>query len=154
MSRFFPLLAVAAMLAVTPAGATTEIQSPTAQSATPIGVWMHANKRFQIEIAPCADRLCAKVVWLLKPNNAEGLPRTDVNNPDPALRARPVLGLEVLNGLRQTGADKWEDGNIYNPDDGSNYRAALSLDKDGNLKVRAYVLVSLLGKDLIWTRVK
>jgi len=32
------------------------------QTPTPVGVWMHDNRRIEIEIAPCADRLCAKIV--------------------------------------------------------------------------------------------
>ncbi|MDH3234085.1 MAG: DUF2147 domain-containing protein, partial [Alphaproteobacteria bacterium] len=34
-----------------------------AQSPTPVGVWLHPNKRIQVEIAPCGERLCGKMVW-------------------------------------------------------------------------------------------
>lgn len=125
-----------------------------AQSPTPAGVWLHDNKRIQIEIAPCGDRLCAKLVWFRWPNDAQGLPLVDLKNPDPALRKRPLLGLTVLRGLRRTGENTWEGGTIYNPDDGTEYSASMSIQNDSTLRVRAYVLLPLIGHTFIWTRVR
>ena len=128
--------------------------SAGAQSPTPVGVWLHVNKRIQVEIAPCGDRLCGKMIWFRWPNDAQGLPLVDLKNADPALRTRPLLGLTILYGLRRTGERTWEEGRIYNPDDGTDYRALMSIQDDGTLRVRAYVLVPLLGKTFIWTRVR
>lgn len=125
-----------------------------AQNPTPAGLWLHANGRIQLEIAPCGDLLCGKLVWFRWPNDAQGLPLVDLKNPDPALRARPLLGLTVLSGLRPTDEGTWEDGKIYNPDDGKSYQALMSLDDNGTMRVRAYVVLPLLGKTLIWTRVR
>jgi len=125
-----------------------------AQSPTPVGVWLHDNKRIQIEIAPCGEFLCATIVWFKWPNDAQGLPLVDVKNADPALRGRPLLGLTVLYGLHWTSDNAWEDGYIYNPDDGENYRASMSIQGDGSLRIRAYLLIPLFGHTLIWTRVR
>ncbi|HEV2561665.1 MAG TPA: DUF2147 domain-containing protein [Rhizomicrobium sp.] len=114
---------------------------------------MHDNKRIQIEIAPCGALLCGKLVWFKWPNGLDGLPLVDLKNQDPALRSRPLLGLTVLYGLHRTGANTWEEGRIYNPDDGVNYRAQMSIGSDGTLRVRAYVLLPIFGKTMIWTRV-
>jgi uncharacterized protein (DUF2147 family) len=124
-----------------------------AQNPTPVGVWLHPDKRIEIEIAPCGDRLCAKIVWFKRPNGDDGLPRADVRNKDPALRTRPLLGLNVLQGLRAAGENNWEDGEVYNPNDGENYRTRMSIEGDGNLRIRAFVLLPLLGHTLIWTPV-
>ncbi len=134
-----------ALLSATPAAA---------QSSTPAGVWLHANQRIKIEIAPCGDQLCGKLVWFKRPNDTEGKPLVDFRNVNPALRTRPLLGLTILQGLRRTGARMWEDGRIYNPDDGKNYRALMSIRNDGALRVRAYVLTPILGKTQIWTRIR
>lgn len=123
------------------------------QAPTPVGVWLHDNKRIKIEIAPCGERLCATLVWFKWPNDEQGLPLVDLKNPDPALRKRPLLGLTVLSGLRRTGENTWGDGKIYNPDDGGNYKASMSIAADGTLRIRAYVLIPLFGHTLIWTRV-
>jgi uncharacterized protein (DUF2147 family) len=117
-------------------------------------VWLHANRRVQVEIAPCGDRLCWKIVWFKWPNDLQGLPLLDLKNPDPALRTRPLMGPTILSGLRRTGEGTWEDGYIYNPEDGAAYRARMSIQADGSLRVRAYVLVPLFGETLIWTRVR
>jgi uncharacterized protein (DUF2147 family) len=137
-------LLIPALLAVT---------SAVAQSPTPTGVWLHDNKRIQIEIAPCADKLCGRLVWFKWPNDEQGLPLVDLKNPDPALRKRPLLGLTILEGLHRTGENTWEDGKVYDPDDGEYYSASMTISDDGTLRVRAYVLLPLFGKTFIWTRV-
>ena len=123
-------------------------------SPTPIGVWLHANKRIQVEILPCADRLCGRIVWFRWPNDAQGLPLVDLKNPDPALRQRPLLGLTVLKGLRRIGEHTWEDGEIYNPINGRDYQATMSIKSYNTLRVRAYVLIPMFGETQIWTRVQ
>ena len=125
-----------------------------AQSATPSGVWLHANGRIRVEIVSCGDRLCGRLVWFKWPNDLAGLPLVDVKNADPRMRARPLLGLTVVQDLRRTGENTWGDGRIYNPDDGVDYRATMSIQADGTLHVRAYVLIPLLGKTFVWTRVR
>jgi uncharacterized protein (DUF2147 family) len=138
-----PLVAV--LLATTPTGA---------QGQTPFGVWLHANQRLRVAIAPCGDRLCGKIIWFKWPNDAQGLPLVDLKNPQPSLRKRPLLGMTVLRGLRRAGENRWTDGRIYNPDDGADYRAQMSIQEDGTLRVRAYALLPALGKTFIWTRVR
>ena len=149
MLRFLKLsfaMGLAAIaLAATPVGA---------QNSTPVGIWLHDNKRIELEITPCGEKLCGKLVWFKWPNDAQGLPLVDLNNPDAALRARPLLGLPVLNGLRRTGTNTWEDGSIYNPDDGATYIASMLMQGDGSLQVRAYVLMPMLGKTFVWTRLR
>jgi uncharacterized protein (DUF2147 family) len=162
MTQFrFAFLLISTLLAAAPAGAQSlapaGAQSPAqvgGQSPTPVGVWLHDNKRIEIEIASCGDRLCGKLVWFRWPNDAQGLPLVDLKNPDPALRTRPLLGLTILAGLRRTGDNTWEEGKIYDPDDGSYYSATMSINGDGTLRLRAYVLLPLFGKTLIWTRVR
>ncbi len=128
--------------------------SAAAQSLTPVGVWLDASRRVEIEISPCDDQLCGKIVWFRWPNNAQGLPLIDLKNPDPALRTRPLLGLTILQGLQRTGENTWAGGKIYNPDDGTNYEVRMSIQDDGTLRVRAYVLFPLFGETDIWTRVE
>lgn len=122
------------------------------ESQTPIGVWLFPNNRFAVAIDQCGDRLCGKVSWLKAPCDARGAPRVDNQNPDTTLRSRPLLGLTVLTGLRRTADGGWEDGDIYNPDDGSHYVATLTMNENGTLRVRAYVGIPMLGKTLTLTR--
>ena len=130
------------------------VASPAvAQDRSPVGVWLHANERIRVEISPCNAGLCGEIVWFRWPNDDAGLPLVDLKNRDPALRNRPLLGLRVIEGLRPDGKGKWVGGRIYNPDDGRDYRADLTVGADGILRVRAYVLLPILGKTLLWTKV-
>ena len=133
------------ILDASPAAAS---QPPQTKSVTPIGTWLFQNRRFAIQIDPCGDRLCAKVSWLQAPTDAHGLPRVDSKNPNSNLRSRLVLGLTILNGLRQTSSRKWDGGEIYNPDDGNHYQATMSLNDDGTLGVRAFRGIALFGTTL------
>lgn len=128
--------------------------SAGSDSPTPVGIWLHANKLIQVEITPCADQLCGRIAWFKWPNDAQGLPLVDLKNPDPALRKRPLLGLTILRGLRRTGERTWEDGEIYNPINGRNYQATMSIKSNNTLRVRAYMLVPMFGETQIWTRVR
>ena len=136
---------LAALLVATPAGA---------QCLTPVGVWLHDNKRIEIEIAPCGDKLCGKLVWLKSPDDTQGQPLVDAKNPVATLQTRPLLGLTVLDSLHRTGECTWDGGNIYDPDDGAAYTASMSVLEDGALEVHAYLLVPVFGKSFIWTRMR
>ncbi|MCT8970555.1 DUF2147 domain-containing protein [Microbaculum marinisediminis] len=140
----FAYAVLIALLCTTAAGA---------ESQTPVGTWLHANRRIQVEIYPCGNVLCGRIVWFKWPNDAQGVPLVDLKNRNPALRSRPLLGLTVLRGLRRAGQNTWTDGRIYNPDDGVDYQAEMSMRDDNTLRLRAYVLLRTLGKTLIWTRV-
>jgi uncharacterized protein (DUF2147 family) len=126
----------------------------SAQGPSPVGVWMHQNQRIQVEITPCGAQLCGRIVWLKNPKDVAGEPLDDEHNPRAALRSRPVLGMTVLQGVRQAGNNEWVGGKIYNPDDGKTYDANLSMQQDGSLRVRAYVATTILGKTEIWKRVR
>jgi uncharacterized protein (DUF2147 family) len=128
--------------------------SIAAGNETPVGVWLHANKRIRVQIFPCGDRLCGKIIWFRWPNDAHGLPLVDLKNRNPALRSRPLLGLTVLRDLRHTGENIWTSGRIYNPDDGGDYAAQMAIQDDHTLRVRAYVRLLVLGKTQIWSRVR
>ncbi len=66
---------------------------------------------------------------------------------------QPLLGLEILRGLRPDGAGGWSGGTIVDPDTGNIYSATAKLDGGGGkLIVRGYLLISLLGRNQIWLR--
>ena len=65
-----------------------------------------------------------------------------------------LLGLTVLEGLSHAGENTWEGGRIYDPDNGVDYSASMSIQDDSTLRVRAYVLLPLFGQTFIWTRVR
>ena len=117
---------------------------------TPIGVW--ETGRSHVEIYRCGDMLCGRIVALDEPFDDAGRRRTDGNNPDPALRSRPLIGLDLIAGFAREGDNEWTGGTIYDPRNGKTYKCRMSLQEDGSLKVRGYVAIPLFGRTVIWTR--
>ena len=69
-------------------------------------------------------------------------------------KGKPVIGLEILTGLRKTG-DSYSGGQILDPDDGEIYRAEIKpKDQGSKLELRAYIGIPLLGRTQSWTREK
>jgi uncharacterized protein (DUF2147 family) len=91
--------------------------------------------------------LCGAIARILV--DKPGVPSTDVRNPDPALRSKPLVGLRILSGF--TGKDdRWDEGRIYDPQSGKSYRSKLRLNKDGSLNVSG--CIAFLCKTQSWTR--
>ena len=120
------------------------------------GVWFNQEKTAHVEIYknPQNSKLYGKIVWLKEPNDEKGNPKTDPENPNPALRKRSRLGMVMLTGFVADGKNYWTGGEIYNPKDGKTYSCNMTLQADGTLKLRGYMGISLIGKTQIWTRAK
>lgn len=122
-------------------------------AVTPLGRWYAEGGAAQVEIAPCGEALCGRVVWLRSPFDERGCLLTDRHNGDPQFHGRRVLGLEILRGLRRATDDSWDDGTIYDPGSGRLYRCAATLDGPNRLLLRGYLGIHLLGRTTTWLRV-
>lgn len=70
-----------------------------------------------------------------------------------ARRNQPVLGMQIIEGLKRAADDTYEQGSILDPDDGTTYRLKITvLDKGTKLDVRGYVGISLFGRSQTWPR--
>lgn len=123
-----------------------------ARAETPEGLWYTDSSH--VEIYACGDLLCGRIQALDEPTDEEGKPKTDGNNPDPALRERPIIGMDLISGFSRKSETVWDGGTIYDPRDGKTYQCRMTLQKDGTLKVRGYVGLALFGKTVVWTRVR
>lgn len=101
-----------------------------------------------------------KIGWLSQPDYPAsegpqwaGKPKVDRNNPDPSLRARPIIGLQILRSFTYDGGGVWSGGTIYDPKKGKTYRCKITLRPDGTLFVRGYIGFSWLGRTTVWTPV-
>src|SRR3546814_20312380 len=76
-----------------------------AAAAAPVeGDWLTADRNAVVRIAPCGASLCGVVLRVLA--KGPSVPRTDVHNPDPALRSRPLVGLPVLTGFSRDRSEE------------------------------------------------
>ena len=88
-------LSLAAPMAIAPALA-----------ADAMGTWYTADKDSQVRITNCGGALCGALVWLKEPNDpATGRPKTDKNNADASKRNRPLLGVQIVFGMRPSGPE-------------------------------------------------
>ena len=122
-------------------------------SSDPVfGFWLIENQRSIIEIVPCGDSACGKIVWLKEPLGDDGQPKTDSLNSDDDLRGRALCGMEMINKFHSDDSGAWSGGSIYSPREGKTYSASMKLRDDSTLKLRGYVLLPLFGKTQVWTR--
>ncbi len=114
-----------------------------------LGVWLTDGGDSRVEITRSGSTYSGKVVWLKEPER-NGQPLHDEKNADPALRARPLLGLEVLSGYRYAGDGTWKGGSVYAPRRGRSFPAELSIDRGGRLNLK--VKEGIFSKTTQWTR--
>ena len=84
-----------------------------ANAADPIaGRWVTEERDAVIDVGACGRSTCGRIARFLVPP-PDGADQRDVNNPDPELRRRRLLGLPVLSGFSEE-EDLWR-GRIYDP---------------------------------------
>ena len=122
------------------------------------GYWQTVGDSSKIEIYPCGEKICGKVAWLKHPNFMKaddgpiGTAKIDRKNPDPAMRNRPILGLQVIEGLTAAGNDSWEHGKCYDPESGNTYKCRIHLASPEKLEMRGYIGIPLFGRTYALTR--
>ena len=139
------------------------VSTASAQQGTVMGTWLSESGVAQIKIGPCPDAasgpICGFVVNLINPRGPDGAAvapeaATDYRNENPALRTRKVIGMPLIWGFKQAAQpNTFEDGKIYNGEDGKTYNANISLQPDGKLRLRGFVGTPMFGKTQLWTRV-
>jgi uncharacterized protein (DUF2147 family) len=149
-NKFFHILrnaVLATSLATSMAFAATE-----SVFADVVGTWRLSNGKVTVRVNYCGGKnICATIVGMAKPLNKEGKPKTDKDNPNPALRARPVIGLQVVSGMQPDGDNRWT-GTIYNADDGGTY-SATAIVEGNRLVIKACALGGLACKKRQFARV-
>ena len=113
------------------------------------GRWVTDGGKGIVTIAPCGSQMCGRTTAVL--DKSPNVPKTDVNNSDPRLRNRPLVGMPVLTGFIRSGS-VWRGGRAYDPRSGKSYRSTLALNPDGSLKVTGCVLV--ICRSQRWTRAR
>ena len=101
------------------------------------GLWLTADKGAVIEFKPCAERptaLCGLIVW-------------DKDAGTPA----DTCGVQIAQ-LERYENDAWRDGWVYDPRDKKKYKGVLRM-KSGDLHIRAFIGVEVLGQTEILQRV-
>ena len=127
------------------------------------GIWQ-TQELSEVTIALCPEGFCGTLSKIVVPRAglteeeyaaALAMPVesfTDMRNPDPALRGRPMLGLQILTLLPSTKPHVY-DGEIYNPQDGNVYSGYVEMLGPDLIKLNGCVLYNLICQGQDWVRV-
>jgi uncharacterized protein (DUF2147 family) len=122
-------------------------------AADPTGVWLTEDGEARVSVYWCGQAICGKVQSLKEINDPEtGKPKLDKFNKDTGKRGRPILGIELMSGLKPNGtADQWE-GSLYNPEDGNTYQGILTARDLLTVRLQGCVFGGLICKSETWKR--
>jgi uncharacterized protein (DUF2147 family) len=126
-----------------------------ADTTAPVGVWQtydddtHAAKAW-VEIEAHDGGLSGRIIKLFREPGEDPNPRCRKCHGE--RHEQPVLGMIILWGMRRDD-DAWSGGEILDPEDGKTYRCTLRSGTDGELEVRGFLGISLLGRTQLWKRV-
>ena len=144
------LLATLASFAIATMGFTLD-SKPSGDDL--IGIWEPSNGRARVKIDRIGEKYYGRIVWLIEPNDPEtGEPKTDVNNPDPALRDVPLKGYRMLKDFVFQEDGTWADGSICDPLNGSTYSCIITMTDANTLDIRGFIGVQALGRTDVWKR--
>jgi uncharacterized protein (DUF2147 family) len=126
-----------------------------AQADRVVGFWLTEKKTSQVEIFKSPSGTYeGKLVWLDEPNDENGQVKKDKDNPNAALRSRPLKGVLLLKDFKYDASSKeWKGGTIYDPENGKTYDAFMWFDDNNTLKIKGFVLgMRFMGRSTTWSR--
>lgn len=122
-----------------------------------LGNWMSSDNLVAVKIFKTNNQYRANVIWF-DVHQGSGKPintRVDSNNPDPNLRTRKIIGMEILEGLQYNSQQQtWENGKIYDATSGRHWDSSVSLTSEGIMKVRGYWRFKWIGKSMSFRKIK
>ena len=113
-----------------------------------IGTYMTNKNEGMVEVSKKGTKYYGILTWTKTPG------KLDTNNPDVKRQTDKLAGKEILKDFDFNGKDLWSNGTIYDPKNGKTYSCKITRDEKGNLNVRGFIGVSMLGRTAFWVKVK
>lgn len=118
-----------------------------------LGIWLTGSGNGKVQIYKNGNYYQGKIVWLQEPiDPSTGKPKTDTKHPDEKNHSRPLMGLINLWGFNYKGKGTWENGHIYDPKNGKEYKCVITKADNNTLNVRGYIGITLIGRTDTWKR--
>ena len=123
-----------------------------------IGLWQTIDDKTGapkalVEIRKEADNTYAGKVVKLTPRAGYTPKETCVDCPPPYTN-KPIIGMDVVTGLKYKDGLNYTSGRILDPNTGKLYSMKAKLSSNGKrLHLRGYLGISALGRNQIWIRV-
>jgi uncharacterized protein (DUF2147 family) len=117
-----------------------------------LGTWITTTGNCKIQVYKQSEEFKAKILWLKEDKNGLN-DYTDAKNPDPALRSRKLLGMDVVDGLHyDADQNEYVDGVIYDARNGKKWDSVVWLTDDNLLKIKGYWLFKFLSETSTFKR--
>lgn len=113
-----------------------------------IGTYMTDKNEGMVEVSKREGKYFGKLTWTKTPG------KLDEHNPDAKQRTDKLAGKEILKSFVFDGKNEWNNGTIYDPKNGKTYNCKITRDDKGNLNVRGFIGISLIGRTAFWIKVK
>ncbi len=104
-----------------------------------LGYYMNPSGEAILKIYETAGKYAGKLVWMKHPE------KLDAKNPDKTKQGQKILGSTIMKDFVFDDGT-WEDGSIYDPKNGKTYSCKINRDERGNLSIRGFIGISLLGR--------
>lgn len=108
----------------------------------PWGRWKNPFNSVHMEVSPCGELVCGKVVYATDKAKADA---AKGGNPD-------FIGINLLEDFQRTSPVSWA-GKVFVPDLNHRFHGELSLEEDDALLVKGCVAGHVGCKHQVWTRV-
>lgn len=104
-----------------------------------LGYYMNPTGEGILKIYETEGKYAGKLVWMKHPE------KLDAKNPDKSKQSQKILGSTIMRNFVFDG-EIWKNGSIYDPKNGKTYDCKISRDEKGNLSIRGFIGISLLGR--------
>jgi uncharacterized protein (DUF2147 family) len=115
-----------------------------AQPADPSGTYLSETGETRVRIARCGAAYCGTII------SVQGEAK-DVNNPDPNLKGRNLVGIQMISNIQPT-ADGFT-GKLYNYKDGRTYSGKMSFAGGKSMQLSGCVFGGLICRSQTWAKV-
>ncbi len=127
--------------------------------ATPAGLWKTIDdetrkEKSLIRITESGGVYTGRIEKLLDPATP---PDAVCQKCSDDRKGQPLVGMTLVKGVRQSESDRdrWDGGEILDPNNGKTYKVRLAPAEGGKLlAVRGYIGAPLLGRTQTWIRVE
>jgi uncharacterized protein (DUF2147 family) len=124
--------------------------------ATPVGTWKTIDdktkaERALVRITESGGVLTGRIEKLLAGSTMTPDSKCDKCEDD--RKDKPIVGLEIVRGVKKGEGDVWEGGTILDAGEGKVYKVRMTPIEGGKkMEVRGYVGMPMLGRTQVWIR--